>query len=257
MPPIFQEREAVENLTKGLAELQLLAKAKEQKNLPSGRMETEQRTVAAPRGRGSSWNDPRRGGSWNGPPRRDFRSRPMEGQRGRPTWRSRPYIPIEQRVCYECGKLGHISYNCPKLQAQGKLASIARSNPTSCKEAENPSSDECDEESFSEEDYEKNEYEIQAFMAGGRERQERADARAARKREEEAVPVQPPAPVRPSAERAAPPRQVKRKPVLEAQWQKYDRENWTIPIGMLAGKSRREVYGQAMLALRDALGRQT
>ena len=42
MPPIFQEREAVENLTKGLAELQLLAKAKEQKNHPSGRMETEQ-----------------------------------------------------------------------------------------------------------------------------------------------------------------------------------------------------------------------
>ena len=29
MPPIFQERETVENLTKGLAELQLLAKAKE------------------------------------------------------------------------------------------------------------------------------------------------------------------------------------------------------------------------------------
>ena len=36
MPPIFQEREAVENLTKGLAELQLLAEAKEHKNLPSG-----------------------------------------------------------------------------------------------------------------------------------------------------------------------------------------------------------------------------
>ena len=35
------------------------------------------------------------------------------------------------------------------------------------------------------------------------------------------------------------------------------RENWTIPIGMLAGKSWREVYGQAMLALRDALGCQT
>ena len=29
LPPIFQEREAVENLTKGLADLQLLAKAKE------------------------------------------------------------------------------------------------------------------------------------------------------------------------------------------------------------------------------------
>ena len=71
----------------------------------------------------------------------------MEGQQGRPTWRSRPYISIEQRVCYECGKLGHISYNCPKLQAQGKLASIARSNPTSCKEAENPSSNKCDKES--------------------------------------------------------------------------------------------------------------
>ena len=70
MPPIFQERGAVENLTKGLAELQLMAKAKEQKNLPSRRMETEQRMVAASRGRGSSWNDPQRGGSWNGPPKK-------------------------------------------------------------------------------------------------------------------------------------------------------------------------------------------
>ena len=34
-------------------------------------------------------------------------------------------------------------------------------------------------------------------------------------------------------------------------------ENWIIPIGILARRSRREVYGQAMLALRDALGRQT
>ena len=97
-------------------------------------------------------------------------------------------------------------------------------------------------------------------MARGQgERQERAEAREARRRreEEEANPAQPSAPVRPSIERVVPLRQVKRKPVLEAQWQKYVRENWAIPIGMLAGRSRREVYGQAMMALRDALGRQT
>ena len=89
------------------------------------------------------------------------------------------------------------------------------------------------------------------------ERQERAEAREARRRrEEEIAPAQPSTSVRPLAERAAQPRPVRRKPVLEAQWQKYVRESWTIPIGMLAGRSRREVYGQAILALRDALGRQ-
>ena len=137
------------------------------------------------------------------------------------------------------------------------LGIIARSNPTSWKEAENPSSDECDKENFSAEDYEKYEYEIQAFMAGGREWQEMPGARAAQRREEEGVLVQPSASVRSSAERAAPPRQVKRKPILEAQWQKYVHENWTILIGMFAGKSWRKVYGQAMLALHDALGRRT
>ena len=35
LPPIFQEKEAVENLAKGLAELQLLEKAKERKNISS------------------------------------------------------------------------------------------------------------------------------------------------------------------------------------------------------------------------------
>ena len=63
MPPIFQEREAVENLTKGLAKLQLLAKAKEQRNRPSGRMRFKRQTSAAPRGRGGSWNGTQRGGS--------------------------------------------------------------------------------------------------------------------------------------------------------------------------------------------------
>ena len=95
-------------------------------------------------------------------------------------------------------------------------------------------------------------------MARGQgERQERAEAwEATRRREEGAALAQPSAPVQPSVERAALPRQARRKPVLEAQWQKYVRESWTIPIGMLAGRSQREVYGQAMLALRDALGRQ-
>jgi len=122
------------------------------------------------------------------------------------------------------------------------------------------SSDESDMEEISERGYEKDDYEVevQAFMARGQGgRQERAEAREVRRRREEgAAPAQPSAPVRPTVERAAQPRQARRKPVLEAQWQKYVRESWTIPIGMLAGRSRREVYGQAMLALRDALGRQ-
>ena len=174
--------------------------------------------------------------------------------------RSRPSRPIEDKRCYECGVLGHLSYDCPKRQVQGKFTNVTRSNQPSYDEPGEGSSDESDVEEFSERGYEKDEYEVevQAFMARGQgERQERAEAREARRRrEEEAAPAQPSAPVRPSVERAALPRQARRKPVLEAQWQKYVRESWTIPIGMLAGRSRREVYGQAMLALRDALGRQ-
>ena len=79
LPPIFQEREVVENLTKGLAELQLLAKAKERGNALSGKAGFERPMVTASRGRGSSWN---------GPQRTNFRNQPVEGQRGRPVRRS-------------------------------------------------------------------------------------------------------------------------------------------------------------------------
>ena len=41
VPPIFQQKEVIENLTKGLAELQLLSRAKEWRNPPSGRMRFE------------------------------------------------------------------------------------------------------------------------------------------------------------------------------------------------------------------------
>ena len=51
MPPIFQGKEAVENLAKGLAELQLLAKAKERKNISSKKAGFERQMVTAPRGR--------------------------------------------------------------------------------------------------------------------------------------------------------------------------------------------------------------
>ena len=251
LPPIFQEREAVENLTKGLAELQLLAKARERGSTSSGKVGFEWQTTTASRGRG---------GSWNGPQKIDFRSQQVEGPRGRPMGRSRPSRSIKDRRCYECGMLGHLSYDCPKRQVQGKFSNITRDNQPSYDEPGEGSSDESDVAEFSERGYEKGEYEVevQAFMARGQgERQERAEAREARRRREEgAAPEQPSAPVRASVERAAQPRQARRKPVLEAQWQKYVRESWTIPIGMLAGRSRREVYGQAMLALRDALGRQ-
>ena len=233
LPPIFQEREAVENLTKGLAELQLLAKARERGSTSSGKAGFERQTTTASRGRG---------GSWNGPQKTDFRSQPVEGPRGRPMRRSRPGRSIEDRRCYECGMLGHLSYDCPKWQVQGKFANITRDNQPSYDEPGEGSSDESDVAEFSERGYEKGEYEVevQAFMARGQgERQERAEAREARRRREEgAAPAQPSAPVRPSVERAAQPRQARRKPVLEAQWQKYVRESWTIPIGMLAGRSQ-------------------
>ena len=162
-----------------------------------------------------------RGGSWNGPQRTNFKGQPVEGQRGRPMRRSRPGRPIEDKRCYECGLLGHLSYNYPKRQVQGKFANVTRSNQPSYDELGEGSSDESDIERFSERGYEKDEYEVEvpACMARGQgEWQERAEAREARRRREEgAALAQPSAPVRPSVERAAQPRQARRKPVLEAQ----------------------------------------
>ena len=91
----------------------------------------------------------------------------MEGQQGRPMWRPQSYRPIESRRCYGCGKLGHLSYDCPKLQVQGKFANITRDIQVSYDEPENVSLDESDSEEFSEREYEKDEYEVQAFMARG------------------------------------------------------------------------------------------
>ena len=103
LPPIFQEREVVDNLTKGLVE----SKAKERGNASSGNAGFERQIAAASRGQG---------GSWNGPQRTSFKGQPVEGQRGGPMRRSRPRRPIEDRRCYECGGvLGHVSYHCPKL----------------------------------------------------------------------------------------------------------------------------------------------
>ena len=138
----------------------MLAKAKERGNALSGKAGFERPMVTAPRGRGSSWN---------GPQGTNFRSQPVEGQRGRPMRRSRLGRPIEDRRCYECGVLGHLSYDCPKRQVQGKFANVMRNNHPSYDEPGEGSSDESDLEKFSERGYEKDEYrvEVQAFMARG------------------------------------------------------------------------------------------
>ena len=100
-----------------------------------------------------------------------------------------------------------------------------RSNQPYYDESGEGSSDGSDVEELSKRSYEKDEYEVevQVFMARGQgERQERAEAwEARRRRGEGAALAQPSAPVRPSVERAAQPRQARRKPVLEEQWQKY------------------------------------
>ena len=54
LSPIFQEREAIENLTRGLAELQLLAKARERGSTSSGKAGFERQMATASRGQGGS-----------------------------------------------------------------------------------------------------------------------------------------------------------------------------------------------------------
>ena len=66
----------------------------------------------------------------------------MEGQRDRPMRRSRPSRPIEDKRCYECGVLGHLSYDCPKLQVQGEFTNVMRINQPSYDELGEGSSDE-------------------------------------------------------------------------------------------------------------------
>ena len=196
-----------------LKSLKLLAKAKERGNTSSGKAGFERQMTTASRGRG---------GSWNGPQRTNFKGQPVEGQRGRPMRRSRPSRSIGDERCYECGVLGHLSYDGPKRQVQGKFANVTRSNQPYYDEPGEGPSDESDVEELSKRGYEKDEYEVEvkAFMARGQgERQERAEAREARRRRGEgAALAQPSAPVRPSVERAAQPRQARWKPVPEAQW---------------------------------------
>ena len=152
LPPIFQEREAIENLTKGLVELQLLAKTRERGNASSGKAGFERPIATALRGRGSSWN---------GPQRTSFRNQPVEWQRGRPVRRSRPGRPIEDRRCYECGMLGHLSYDYPKRQVQGKFANVMRNNQPSYDEPGEGSSEKRDMEELSERNYEKDEHKVE------------------------------------------------------------------------------------------------
>ena len=83
--------------------------------------------------------------------------------------RPRPGGPIEDRRCYGCGVLGHLSYDCPKRQVEGKFANVTRSNHPSYDEPGEDSSDESDVEEISERGYEKDDYEVevQAFMVRG------------------------------------------------------------------------------------------
>ena len=138
----------------------MLAKAKERGNTSSGKAGFEWQMTTASRGRGDSWN---------GPQRTNFKGQPVEGQRGRPMRRSRPGRSIEDKRCYECGMLGHLSYDCPKLQVQGTFTNVTRNNQPSYDEPGEGSSDQSDVEELSERDYEKDEYEVevQAFMARG------------------------------------------------------------------------------------------
>ena len=73
---------------------------------------------------------------------------------------------------------------------------------------------------------------VQGFMAGG--------ARAGGARRQEPAP-----------------KPQRRRATLNPEWKEYVQKTWTLPLGMITGMSRREICAQAVLAIRDALGRQS
>ena len=48
-----------------------------------------------------------------------------------------------------------------------------------------------------------------------------------------------------------------RKPVVTEEWRRHVAENWSLPLQLLKGRSRREVYQQLLLAVRELIGSQT
>ena len=49
-------------------------------------------------------------------------------------------------------------------------------------------------------------------------------------------------------------RKPRRRPELDREWAEYAASNWTVPLRFLKGRSKREMYSQVILALRDSFG---
>lgn len=124
-------------------------------------------------------------------------------------------------VCYQCGKEGHIRARCPDLTEEQKdwYANRNRQEPSTSA----PKQDQDSGESA-------------AIHLAKRVRTEPGGATSGEPQEKKA-------------------RRPRRKTVLQGEWKDHVRNNWTLPIGIMAGKSRREICQQSILAIRDALGR--
>ena len=243
--------ESLEALTKGLVELHLLAKTQLGATLLRG----------SSRGRGNECfscgktghlarDSPSRsstyqiGGRGRAMPSTGANRQPL----GNPRSWNEPPMTLRQGTnrCYNCGGAEHFAWSCPKPPREH-----ARMAP------EIQFQEELEEFDSDDDNYDKDILDdlltrrgrYCCFIATG--------TRAPKKKAEATkIPQRDTATTsNPRAIAAKPGR--KRDPVaLEREWKHHVREHWAVPIGLLARRSRREVYTQIVLAVRDAVGRQ-
>ena len=192
--------------------------------------------------RGRFGNGNRRGNAY----RRNF-NRPQNG-----SYRNVP-------VCDYCGKRGHVAARCFQKN-QSVEQTVQNSRPAEANLAthvKDKRNEYVSDDSDTDDDGNETGDEILLSCDSDDELENQGMMARVERNKKKAKPDQPKVvpdakPPEPTAKKK--PRK-RTQPVLEAAWLKLVEEEWKIPNGMFKGKSRREVYTQVALAVREVFGR--